>query len=65
MFIGLGVSDEATRGVITAALDSCLLTDEEMRMYEDAREVRYHANKILQINVFPISVLFWDAGTGI
>lgn len=39
VFIGLGMSEEATRGSITAALDACLLTDEEMGVYDEMREV--------------------------
>ena len=39
VFIGLGMGDESTRRSITSALDSCLLTDEEMRSYDEAREV--------------------------
>ncbi|CAM9278731.1 unnamed protein product [Ascophyllum nodosum] len=38
VFIGLGMGDESTRRSITSALDSCLLTDEEMRSYDEARE---------------------------
>ncbi|CAN0443434.1 unnamed protein product, partial [Discosporangium mesarthrocarpum] len=39
VFIGLGVSSKCTRGTITSALNSCLLTDEELEMYNGAREV--------------------------
>lgn len=39
MFIGLGMNEEATRSPIVKALDDCLLTDEEMKIYEEAREV--------------------------
>lgn len=39
VFIGIGMSEEATRGPIVKALDECLLTDEEMKIYEEARKV--------------------------
>lgn len=39
VFIGLGMNDEATRGSITSALGACLLTDDEMRLYDQIREV--------------------------
>eukprot|EP00904_Undaria_pinnatifida_P014190 jgi/Undpi1/9901/HiC_scaffold_28.g12355.m1 len=38
VFIGLGMNEEATRGSISGALDACLLTDEEMRVYDEMRE---------------------------
>ncbi len=39
VFIGIGMNDEATRGPIVKALDSCLLTDQEMKVYEETRKV--------------------------
>eukprot|EP00903_Cladosiphon_okamuranus_P018046 g16607.t1 len=37
VFIGIGVNEAATRGTIVKALDECLLTDAEMKVYEEAR----------------------------
>lgn len=41
VFIGIGMNEGATRGAIVKALDECLLTDQEMEVYEGVREVRY------------------------
>lgn len=37
VFIGIGMTEAATRGAIVKALDECLLTDAEMDVYEEAR----------------------------
>ncbi|CAM9393661.1 unnamed protein product [Hapterophycus canaliculatus] len=38
VFIGIGMNEEPIRGAIVKALDECLLTDQEMEVYEGARE---------------------------
>ncbi|CAM9156263.1 unnamed protein product [Ectocarpus sp. 13 AM-2016] len=38
VFIGMGMCEESTRGPIVKALDGCLLTDEEMKVYDAVRE---------------------------
>ncbi|CAM9197284.1 unnamed protein product [Pylaiella littoralis] len=55
VFIGLGMSEEATRGPIVKALDECLLTDEEMKMYEEARE---STEKLPEVFPSPLRIRF-------
>ncbi|CAM9297425.1 unnamed protein product [Choristocarpus tenellus] len=38
VFIGLGVSEGTTREIISSALDSCLLTDDEFELYNQTRQ---------------------------
>lgn len=45
VFIGLGMTDEATLGSISSALEACLLTDDEMRLYDQGREVWVYFDK--------------------
>lgn len=47
VFIGMGMCEESTRGPIVKALDGCLLTDKEMKVYESIRrEVRAYKDRV-------------------
>lgn len=51
------MSEEATQSVITSALDACLLTDEEMKVYEGAREVGVGGKKVVKKELLRLCTL--------
>ncbi|CBN79903.1 conserved unknown protein [Ectocarpus siliculosus] len=55
VFIGMGMCEESTRGPIVKALDGCLLTDEEMEVYESVRET---ADELPEAFPSPLRVRF-------